>query len=64
MTGMEIERHCDKHIVEATPLQINWNQQGCEKLFLLTPGISYQVADHAEPHRSYTPTGVTLFIVD
>ena len=32
--------------------------------FTLTPGVSYQVADHAEPHRSYTATGVKLFIVD
>jgi hypothetical protein len=32
--------------------------------FTLTPGISYQVADNSEPHRSYTPTGVKLFIVD
>lgn len=32
--------------------------------FLLTPGISYQVADNAEPHRSYTRTGARLFIVD
>ena len=32
--------------------------------FVLTPGISYQVADNAEPHRSYTTTGARLFIVD
>ena len=32
--------------------------------FVLTPGISYQVADNAEPHRSYTKTGAKLFIVD
>ena len=32
--------------------------------FVLTPGISYQVADNAEPHRSRTETGATLFIVD
>ena len=32
--------------------------------FVLTPGTSYQVADNAEPHRSYTTTGVKLFIVD
>jgi hypothetical protein len=32
--------------------------------FVLTPGVSYQVADNAEPHRSYTTTGVKLFIVD
>jgi hypothetical protein len=32
--------------------------------FVLTPGMSYQVADDAEPHRSSTQTGVRLFIVD
>lgn len=31
---------------------------------VLTPGMSYQVADNAEPHRSSTATGATLFIVD
>lgn len=34
------------------------------RTFTLTPGISYQVADNAEPHRSYTTVGATLFIVD
>ena len=32
--------------------------------FTLTPGVSYQVADNAEPHRSHTATGARLFIVD
>ena len=32
--------------------------------FVLTPGVSYQVADNAEPHRSYTTSGAKLFIVD
>src|SRR5215471_4633324 len=32
--------------------------------FWLTPGVSYQVADGAEAHRSYTATGAMLFIVD
>lgn len=32
--------------------------------FELRPGMSYQVADHAEPHRSRSATGATLFIVD
>ncbi|MCG9096035.1 hypothetical protein LH449_13365 [Laribacter hongkongensis] len=32
--------------------------------FVLRPGMSDQVADNAEPHRSSTPTGATLFIVD
>ena len=31
---------------------------------VLTPGLSYQVADNAEPHRSSTETGAKLFIVD
>jgi hypothetical protein len=30
----------------------------------LTPGMSYQVADGAEPHRSTTATGARLFVVD
>jgi hypothetical protein len=32
--------------------------------FTLRPGMSYQVADAAEAHRSSTSTGATLFIVD
>jgi mannose-6-phosphate isomerase class I len=32
--------------------------------FSLKPGMSYQVADEAEPHRSSTSSGVKLFIVD
>lgn len=32
--------------------------------FRLRPGMSYQVADGAEAHRSSSPTGATLFIVD
>lgn len=32
--------------------------------FMLTPGLSYQVADESEPHRSSTRTGARLFIVD
>jgi hypothetical protein len=30
----------------------------------LTPGMSYHVADGAEPHRSRTRTGARLFVVD
>jgi len=32
--------------------------------FILTPGMSYQVADNAEAHRSSTLLGAKLFIVD
>ena len=34
------------------------------RIFTLTPGMSYQVADDAEPHRSSTDAGARLFIVD
>jgi hypothetical protein len=34
------------------------------RIFTLKPGMSYQVADNAEPHRSYTKLGTRLFIVD
>lgn len=34
------------------------------RVFELKPGMSYQVADAAEPHQSSTDEGATLFIVD
>ena len=34
------------------------------RMFTLTAGMSYQVADDAEPHRSSTVSGARLFIVD
>ena len=34
------------------------------RIFTLTPGMSYQVADAAEAHRSSTITGAKLFVVD
>lgn len=34
------------------------------RIFTLKPGMSYQVADNAEPHRSSAPLGAKLFIVD
>jgi quercetin dioxygenase-like cupin family protein len=34
------------------------------RVFTLKPGMSYQVADGAEPHRSRSPAGARLFIVD
>ena len=34
------------------------------RTFVLTPGTSSQLADAAEPHRSSTHEGETLFIVD
>jgi len=34
------------------------------RTFTLRPGMSYQVADNAEAHRSSTERGARLFIVD
>ncbi|GLQ96530.1 DHCW motif cupin fold protein [Dyella mobilis] len=34
------------------------------RTFTLRPGMSYQVSDGAEPHRSYTKIGAKLFVVD
>jgi quercetin dioxygenase-like cupin family protein len=34
------------------------------RVFVLKPGMSYQVADGAEAHQSCAPNGAKLFIVD
>lgn len=34
------------------------------RIFTLKPGMSYQVSDNEEPHRSYTEIGAKLFVVD
>jgi len=34
------------------------------RIYVLKPGMSYQVADGAEPHRSFTRVGAKLFVVD
>ena len=34
------------------------------RVFVLKPGMSYQVADGAEAHRSSTRVGARLFVVD
>ena len=34
------------------------------RVFVLKPGMSYQVADGAEAHRSSTTSGARLFVVD
>jgi quercetin dioxygenase-like cupin family protein len=34
------------------------------RVIVLTPGVSYQVGDGDEAHRSYTDAGAVLFIVD
>jgi hypothetical protein len=34
------------------------------RVVVLKPGMSYEVADRVAPHRSTSPTGAKLFVVD
>jgi len=34
------------------------------RIFVLKPGMTYQVADNADAHRSRAPIGAKLFVVD
>lgn len=55
---------CSKgHILFCLDGELNVELQDGRK-FVLTPGSSYQVADSAEPHRSSSPNGAMLFVVD
>jgi quercetin dioxygenase-like cupin family protein len=62
--GYLADHWCEKgHILLCLEGELNTELMDGRK-FTLTPGMSYQVADEAEPHRSSTSTGVKLFIVD
>lgn len=62
--GYLADHWCNKgHIVLCTEGELHTELEDCRR-FTLTPGMSYQVADQAEAHRSSTEVGATLFIVD
>ena len=62
--GYRADHWCQKgHILFCVAGELE-TELGDGRLFRLGPGMSYQVADNAEPHRSRTATGATLFIVD
>ncbi len=62
--GYQADHWCEKgHILLCLEGRLETELADGRK-FVLTPGVSYQVADHAEPHRSSTTTGAKLFIVD
>ena len=62
--GYVADHWCDKgHILFCLAGQLETELRDGRK-FTLTPGMSYQVADNAELHRSSTTTGATLFIID
>jgi hypothetical protein len=62
--GYLADHWCSKgHILMCLEGQFDTKLQDGRK-FILTPGMSYQVADNSEAHRSSTATGAKLFIVD
>lgn len=62
--GYKADHWCDKgHILLCMEGELHTELKD-GRTFVLKPGMSYQVADQAEPHRSFTSTGAKLFIVD
>jgi hypothetical protein len=62
--GYLADHWCDKgHILLCLSGQLDTELKD-GRTFTLTAGMSYQVADNAEPHRSRSAFGATLFIVD
>lgn len=62
--GYRADHWCAKgHIVLCIEGQVH-TELTDGRVFVLTPGMSYQVADGAESHRSSTAIGAKLFIVD
>jgi mannose-6-phosphate isomerase class I len=62
--GYEADHWCSKgHILLCIEGELRTELQD-GRVFTLSPGMSYQIADSAEPHRSSTESGAKLFIVD
>jgi len=62
--GYSADHWCVKgHILLCLEGELHTELEDGRKL-VLKPGMSYQVADEAEPHRSFTSVGAKLFIVD
>jgi hypothetical protein len=62
--GYKADHWCEKgHILLCLEGELHTELKD-GRTFVLKPGMSYQVADGAEPHRSYTAGGAKLFIVD
>lgn len=62
--GYLADHWCAKgHILFCTEGELHTELEDGRR-FILTAGMSYQVADNAEAHRSYTASGAKLFVVD
>ncbi|WP_046167596.1 DHCW motif cupin fold protein [Chromobacterium vaccinii] len=62
--GYQADHWCEKgHILLCLEGELH-TELDDGRVFALTPGMSYQVADRAEAHLSRAPQGAKLFIVD
>ena len=62
--GYEADHWCNRgHVLLVIEGELVTELRDGRKL-TLTPGMSYQVADDTNPHRSHTEVGAKLFIVD
>ena len=62
--GYESDHWCSKgHVLFCLDGELETTLED-GRVFNLKPGMSYQVADGAEPHRSKAPKGARLFVVD
>ena len=62
--GYRADHWCEKGHILYVLDGVLQTELGDGRTVTLTPGTSYQVADGAQPHRSFTETGARLFIVD
>ena len=63
-SGYLADHWCSKgHILLCLEGELHTELEDGRK-FVLKPGMSYQVADNAESHRSSTPVATRLFVVD
>ncbi|MGH7093141.1 MAG: DHCW motif cupin fold protein [Stellaceae bacterium] len=62
--GYRADHWCEKGHILYVLDGVLQTELGDGRTVTLTPGTSYQVADAAQPHRSFTETGARLFIVD
>ena len=62
--GYSADHWCARgHVLLVTEGELSTELKDGRK-FVLRPGMTYQVASDAEPHKSSTVTGAKLFIVD
>ncbi|MGC1107758.1 MAG: DHCW motif cupin fold protein [Candidatus Acidiferrales bacterium] len=62
--GYSADHWCTRgHVLLVTEGELSTQLKDGRK-FVLRPGMTYQVASDAEPHKSSTQTGAKLFIVD